>query len=154
MSLEPFFWTFLLICLLDFFKAAPDGRDHWVGESDYFGFLSKIPICSKWGTCIVFGPKFNKFLKLLWPFLLFLITKFVFIIFISFFFFSFFFWWIAKFSKQNINQSETGIGDQKLSMELYVNKHFAHMWSVGKHVFTKKIVPGDFLGQIHWKCSW
>ena len=31
------------------------------------------------------------------------------------------------FSKQNINQSETGIGDQKLSMELYVNKHFAHM---------------------------
>ena len=70
------------------------------------------------------------------------------------FLFFFFFWWIVKFSKQNINQSETGIGDQKLSMELYVNKHFAHMWSVGKHVFTKKIVPGDFLGQIHWKYSW
>ena len=107
MSLEPFFWTFLLICLLDFFKAAPDGRDHWVGESDYFGFLSKIPICSKWGTCIVFGPKFNKFLKLLWPFLLFLITKFVFIIFISFFFFSFFFDELSNFrSKISTNQKQ------------------------------------------------
>ena len=29
------------------------------------------------------------------------------------------FWWSIEFPQQNINQSETGIGDKKLSEELY-----------------------------------
>ena len=36
-----------------------------------------------------------------------------------FFSFSFRFWWSIKFPQQNINQSETEIGDKKLSVQLY-----------------------------------
>ena len=32
------------------------------------------------------------------------------------------FWISIKFSQQNINQSETQVGDKNLSVELYVNK--------------------------------
>ena len=39
--------------------------------------------------------------------------KIVFIIFVSF-------WWSIEFLQYNTNQSETGIGDKKLSVELYV----------------------------------
>ena len=37
------------------------------------------------------------------------------------FFFVFFLYQIIKFPQQSINKSETGIGDQKLSVEPYVN---------------------------------
>ena len=36
--------------------------------------------------------------------------------------FYFFFWWSNEFPKQNIKQSETAIGDKKLSVELYARK--------------------------------
>ena len=36
----------------------------------------------------------------------------------------FFIWWSIEFLKQNINQSETGIGDKKLSVEPYVNMQY------------------------------
>ena len=32
------------------------------------------------------------------------------------------FWWIIEFPQQNIKQSETGIGDNKVSLELYVSQ--------------------------------
>ena len=40
---------------------------------------------------------------------------------LCFYYFHFFSWWSIKFPQQNINQSETRIGDEKLSVELYVN---------------------------------
>ena len=43
----------------------------------------------------------------------------VFIIFVLFYLFLFF-WWSIEFPQQNINQSETRIGDMKFSVELYV----------------------------------
>ena len=36
-----------------------------------------------------------------------------------FYHFHVFFWWTIKFSQQNINQSELGISNKKLSVELY-----------------------------------
>ena len=39
---------------------------------------------------------------------------------LCFYRFHFFFWWNTKFLQQNINQPETGIGDKKLPVELYV----------------------------------
>ena len=39
---------------------------------------------------------------------------------VCFFHFHFLFWWSIEFLQQNINQSETWIGDKKLSVELYV----------------------------------
>ena len=39
---------------------------------------------------------------------------------LCFYRFHFFFWWNTKFLQQNINQAETGIGDKKLPVELYV----------------------------------
>ena len=47
--------------------------------------------------------------------------------FLFFFFLLFFikkkcFWWIIEFPQQNIKQSETGIGDNKVSLELYVSQ--------------------------------
>ena len=41
---------------------------------------------------------------------------------LCFYNFHFIFWWSIKFPLQNINQSETRIGDKKLSEELYSNK--------------------------------
>ena len=41
--------------------------------------------------------------------------------FIIFFFFFFFFWGSTRFPQQSINKSETGIGDQKLLVDVYVN---------------------------------
>ena len=41
---------------------------------------------------------------------------------LCFYYFHFFFWWSIKFGQQNINQSETGTDDKKLSVELYA-KH-------------------------------
>ena len=41
---------------------------------------------------------------------------------LCFYQFHFLFWWSNKFSQQNINQSETGIGDKKLSVELCVKR--------------------------------
>ena len=38
----------------------------------------------------------------------------------SFYCFRFLFWWSIEFLQYNTNQSETGIGDKKLSVELYV----------------------------------
>ena len=38
---------------------------------------------------------------------------------LRFYHFHFFFWYSIKFPQQNINQSETGIGDKKLSLELH-----------------------------------
>ena len=38
---------------------------------------------------------------------------------LCFYHFHFFFWWSIKFPQQNINQSETGTDDKKLSVELY-----------------------------------
>ena len=43
-------------------------------------------------------------------------------VFIIFIFFNFFFWWSIQFSQQSVNQSETGIGDKKLSVKLSVMK--------------------------------
>ena len=40
---------------------------------------------------------------------------------LCFYHFHFFFWWAIKFPQQSINQLETGIGDKKLSVKLYVN---------------------------------
>ena len=40
----------------------------------------------------------------------------------------FFLWWSIKFMQQNINQSETGIGDKKLSVKLYASFHLLD-WS-------------------------
>ena len=39
-----------------------------------------------------------------------------------FVFFIYFFGWSIKFPQQNINQSEIGTGDKKLSEELYVSE--------------------------------
>ena len=36
-----------------------------------------------------------------------------------FYYFDFFFWRSIKFLQQNINQSEAGIGDKKLTMEMH-----------------------------------
>ena len=36
-----------------------------------------------------------------------------------FYYFHFFFWWSIKLSQQNFSQSETEVGDKKLSVELY-----------------------------------
>ena len=47
---------------------------------------------------------------------LFFIKKSVFV------FFIYFFGWSIKFPQQNINQSEIGTGDKKLSEELYVSE--------------------------------
>ena len=47
--------------------------------------------------------------------------------FLAFFVFSHshsFFWWSIKFPQQNIDQSETGISDKKLSVELYDNINY------------------------------
>ena len=33
--------------------------------------------------------------------------------------FHFFFWWSIKFTQQNINQSQAGVGDKKLSLKLH-----------------------------------
>ena len=41
---------------------------------------------------------------------------------ICFYHFRLFFWWSVEFPQQNINQSETKIGDEKLSVELYALK--------------------------------
>ena len=38
---------------------------------------------------------------------------------LGFYHFGFIFWWSIKFPQQNINQSETGIGDKELPVELY-----------------------------------
>ena len=38
---------------------------------------------------------------------------------VCFYQFQFFLWWSIKFSQQNTDQSEAGIGDAKLSVELY-----------------------------------
>ena len=45
---------------------------------------------------------------------------FVFFLFFCFYHFNFLFWWSIEFPQQNISQSETGIGDRKLSVELCV----------------------------------
>ena len=42
---------------------------------------------------------------------------------LCFYHFHLFFWWNIKVPQQNINQSETTIGDKKLSMELYAVLH-------------------------------
>ena len=41
--------------------------------------------------------------------------------------FHFFLWWSIKFPQHNINQSETGIGNLKLPVELYVNSPLQHL---------------------------
>ena len=46
----------------------------------------------------------------------------------NFCYFHIFFWWSIKFTQQNINQSETQIGDQQLSVELYLpNGHIKNI---------------------------
>ena len=40
--------------------------------------------------------------------------------FVFLYYFCFFFWWSIKSPQQNINRSETGTGDKKLSVELHV----------------------------------
>ena len=61
---------------------------------------------------------FYIYIHFLGIFLLSFIRKFVFSLF-SFLFF--FFWWSLEFPQQNINQSETRIGDKKLPVELFVS---------------------------------
>ena len=46
-----------------------------------------------------------------------------------FYHFHFYFWWSTKFLPNNINQSETGIGDKKLAVELHVPRFFANVCS-------------------------
>ena len=40
---------------------------------------------------------------------------------LCFYHFHFFCWWSIKFLEQDINQTETGIGDKKFSVEMYTN---------------------------------
>ena len=47
-----------------------------------------------------------------------------------FYYFQFFFRWSMKFPQQNINQSETGIRGQKLSVEMYVSVLFKLKYSL------------------------
>ena len=69
-------------------------------------------ITSQWGRFRVKNA--NTCLHILsWHFLLFFSTN------LCFLHFHFFLWWSIKFPQQNINQSETGIGGRKLSVELY-----------------------------------
>ena len=64
-----------------------------------------------------------------WHFFLFSIKKFMFLS------FSLFFWWSIKFPQQNINQWETGIGDKKLLVELYLNYSTRPVILYGNHFF-------------------
>ena len=47
---------------------------------------------------------------------------------LRFYHFHFFFWQSIKFEQQNINQSETGIDDKKLSMELYGEERWHYVY--------------------------
>ena len=44
--------------------------------------------------------------------------------------FFFFFWWFIKFPQHNIYHSKTGVGDKKLSVELYVNNCLLFGWAI------------------------
>ena len=50
------------------------------------------------------------------------------------YFYFFIFWWSIKYLQQNIIQSETVIGDKKLSVELYVSQAaFSFLWKFFLH---------------------
>ena len=51
--------------------------------------------------------------------ILFFLLLLIFIKKLCFYYFDFFFWRSIKFLQQNINQSEAGIGDKKLTMEMH-----------------------------------
>ena len=69
--------------------------------------------------------------------------------------FSLFFWWSVRFLSQNINQSKTGIGNKKLSVELYgwvfqrSSLSLTHLWDSETHSLCFKgcvryIIPSLF----------
>ena len=53
---------------------------------------------------------------------------------ICFYHFHFFSWWSVEFPQQNINQTETGIGDKNLSPDLYVRDTYKDIVEVRIHV--------------------
>ena len=54
--------------------------------------------------------------------------------------FHFSFWWSIKFPQQNNNQSETGIGDKKLSVELYDNFLYSTGFAKNKELLNRTFV--------------
>ena len=72
--------------------------------------------------------------------------------------FSLFFWLNIKFRKQNINQSETRIGDEKLSREMYIEHFTANVDSTFTNKtnrrFRDRIIyrnMGIFIASARWR---
>ena len=95
-----FHWQILITCI--FSISLKFGACYITGQWGEFRVMNTI-LCLH----ILFWYVFFLF------FVLFFIKK------ICFYHFHFSFWWSTKFPQQNINQSETGIGEKKLSVELY-----------------------------------
>ena len=76
--------------------------------------LECVLLAIKFGACYMRGQWEWYFHILLRYFFVFHHKISVFYNFISFF------WWSIKFSQQNSNQLETGLGDKKLSVKLYI----------------------------------
>ena len=115
-----FHWQFLIIYI---FSASLKFRACFI-TSQQGEFIGKITA--------------SYFHKILWRFFVFYQKMFVFIYFISFF------WWSIAFPQQNINQSETGIGDKILSVQLYVTgiitnltSNYKYWWGVMGYKFLK-----------------
>ena len=90
---------------------------HWQSIITYI-----FSVCLKFGACCIMG-QWDEFRPMkaavsehifLGLFTCFLSTK----ICLNYIYFCF--WWSIKFLQQNINHSETGIGDKKLPVELYI----------------------------------
>ena len=89
-----------------------------------FLFVYVFSLSPRLGASYITGPwgEFRVISTALYLLILLLLLLFLLLFFtkrMRFYQFYFFFRWSIKFLKQNINQSKTGIGDKKLSVELY-----------------------------------